>query len=118
VSREKLHDDIHTHRVVLKHTSAVIAALVLAFWGSIAGPEAAGFSSNARMRDPGSPVEEFSQQLQRVGTLTLQADDLTRSLASLCEIVVMKNRITPLFISVLDRPPGGANAGSATRARK
>jgi hypothetical protein len=57
------------------------------------------------MRDPGSPVEEFSQQLQRVGTLTLQANDLTRSLASLCEIVVMKNRITPLFISVLDRPP-------------
>jgi hypothetical protein len=64
------------------------------------------------MRDPGSPVEEFSQQLQRVGTLTLQADDLTRSLASLCEIVVMKNRITPYSSQSLTGPRG-ANAGSS-----
>ncbi len=40
-----------------------------------------------------------------VGTLKLRADDLARSLAPLCDVVVMKNRITTVTISVLEQPP-------------
>ncbi len=50
--------------IVLNRRSAVIAALVLVLWGSIARAEDLGFSSAAWTRDPGSPVEEFSQQLE------------------------------------------------------
>lgn len=42
---------------------------------------------------------------QRVGTLKLQADDLAGSLAPLCDVVVIKNRITTVTISLLERPP-------------
>jgi hypothetical protein len=42
---------------------------------------------------------------QRVGTLRLQADGISGSLAPLCNIVVQRNRITTVTISVLDRPP-------------
>ena len=42
---------------------------------------------------------------QPVGTLKLQADGFTGSLAPLCDIVVKRNRITTVTILVLERPP-------------
>jgi hypothetical protein len=65
-----------------------------------------------------APIKDGSAILrQRVGTLKLQADDLTGSLASLCDIVVMKDRITTVFISALDRPPRCQCRFSGTRSR-
>jgi hypothetical protein len=40
-----------------------------------------------------------------IGTLKLQADGGAGSLAPLCEIVVKRNRITTVTVSVLERPP-------------
>jgi hypothetical protein len=42
---------------------------------------------------------------QPTGTLKLQADGVAGSLAPLCDIVVKRNRITTVTISVLERPP-------------
>lgn len=42
---------------------------------------------------------------QPIGTLKLQADGLAGSLTPLCDIVVKRNRITTVTISVLERPP-------------
>ena len=42
---------------------------------------------------------------QHVGTLKLQAEGFPGSLAPLCDIVVKRNRITSVTVSVLDRPP-------------
>jgi hypothetical protein len=42
---------------------------------------------------------------QRVGTAKLQIDGGAGSLAALCDVVVKKNRITTVTVSVLDRPP-------------
>jgi len=65
-----------------------------------------------------APIKDRSAILRhRVGTLKLHADDLTGSLASLCDIVVMKNRITTVFISALDRPPRCQCRFSGTRPR-
>jgi prophage DNA circulation protein len=61
----------------LNRWSAVMAALALALWGSIARAEDAGFSSTAGARDPGSPVEEFSQQLE---DFQKTVPDLTKSI--------------------------------------
>ncbi len=53
-----------------------------------------------------APIKQGSTILQeRVGTLRLQADGLTGSLAPLCDIVVKRNRITTVTVSVLERPP-------------
>jgi hypothetical protein len=53
-----------------------------------------------------APIKQGSAILQeRVGTLRLQADGLAGSLAPLCDIVVKRNRITTVTISVLERPP-------------
>jgi len=53
-----------------------------------------------------SPIRKGSTILrQRVGTLKLQADSAGGSLTQLCEIVVKKNRITTVTVSVLERPP-------------
>jgi hypothetical protein len=53
-----------------------------------------------------APIREGSAILQeRVGTLRLQSDGLTGSLAPLCDIVVKRNRITTVTVSVLERPP-------------
>ena len=53
-----------------------------------------------------APIRKGSAILQqRVGTLRLQANDLAGSLAPLCDVVVMKNRVTTVMISVLERPP-------------
>jgi hypothetical protein len=64
-----------------------------------------------------APIRQGSAILQeRVGTLRLQADGLAGSLAPLCDIVVKRNRITTVTISVLERPPrcqcrfGGSDA--------
>jgi len=63
-----------------------------------------------------APIKEGSAVLQeRVGTLRLQSDGLAGSLAPLCDIVVKRNRITTVTVSVLERPPrcscrfGGSN---------
>ena len=56
---------------------------------------------------------------QPIGTLKLQADGLAGSLTPLCDIVVKRNRITTVTISVLERPPrclcryGGSDAAHA-----
>ena len=42
---------------------------------------------------------------QHVGTVTLQTDGLAGGLAPLCDIVVVKDRVTTVTVSVLDRPP-------------
>ena len=53
-----------------------------------------------------APIKQGSAILQeRVGTLRLQADGLAGALAPLCDIVVKRNRITTVTISVLERPP-------------
>jgi hypothetical protein len=50
-----------------------------------------------------APIKAGSAILrQRVGTLRLQADDLTGSLEPLCDIVVTKNRITTVMVSILE----------------
>ena len=53
-----------------------------------------------------APIKKGSAILrQPIGTLKLQADGAAGALAPLCEIVVKRNRITTVTISVLDRPP-------------
>lgn len=42
---------------------------------------------------------------QSTGTFKLQADGASGALAQLCEIVVARNRITTVTVSVLERPP-------------
>jgi hypothetical protein len=42
---------------------------------------------------------------QRVGTLRLAVDGGGGHLAVMCEVVVKKNRITTVTVSVLERPP-------------
>jgi hypothetical protein len=42
---------------------------------------------------------------QPVGTLKLQSDGFAGTMTDLCNIVVRKDRITSVTISVLDRPP-------------
>ena len=54
---------------------------------------------------------------QRVGTVKLATDGFGGPVA-LCEVVVKKNRITTVTISVLERPPRcqcRTNGGSASR---
>jgi hypothetical protein len=53
-----------------------------------------------------APIKQGSAILQqRVGTFRLQADGIAGSLAPLCDIVVKRNRITTVTISVLEHPP-------------
>jgi hypothetical protein len=53
-----------------------------------------------------SPIKQGSAILrERIGILKLQADGPAGSLAPLCDIVVAKNRITSVTVSVLERPP-------------
>jgi hypothetical protein len=52
------------------------------------------------------PIRKGSAILrQPVGTLKLQAGGSAGALAPLCDIVVQKNRITTVTVSVLERPP-------------
>jgi hypothetical protein len=66
-----------------------------------------------------APIKKGSAVLrQRVGTLKLQADGIAGSFAPLCDIVVRRNRITTVTVSVLERPPrcqcryGGSDAAA------
>ena len=53
-----------------------------------------------------APIKKGSAILrQPVGTLKLQADGFAGTLTPLCDIVVRKDRITTVTISVLERPP-------------
>jgi hypothetical protein len=53
-----------------------------------------------------APIRRGSAILrQPIGTLKLQTDGIAGSLAPLCEIVVKRNRITTVSVSILDRPP-------------
>jgi hypothetical protein len=53
-----------------------------------------------------APIKKGSAILrQPIGTLKLQADGIAGSLSPLCEIVVKRNRITTVTVSVLERPP-------------
>jgi hypothetical protein len=53
-----------------------------------------------------APIRRGSAILrQPIGTLKLQTDGIAGSLAPLCEIVVKRNRITTVTVSILDRPP-------------
>jgi hypothetical protein len=53
-----------------------------------------------------APIKKGSAILrQPIGTLKLQADGTAGSLAPLCQIVVKRNRITTVTVSVLERPP-------------
>ena len=53
-----------------------------------------------------APIKNGSAILrQSVGTLKLEADGFAGAMAPLCSIVVSKDRITTVTISVLERPP-------------
>jgi hypothetical protein len=64
-----------------------------------------------------APIKKGSAILrQPIGTLKLQTDGLAGSLAPRCEIVVKRNRITTVTVSVLDRPPRCQCRNSGTDA--
>jgi hypothetical protein len=53
-----------------------------------------------------APIKQGNTVLrQPVGTLKLQADGFAGTMTDLCNIVVRKDRITSVTISVLERPP-------------
>jgi hypothetical protein len=53
-----------------------------------------------------APIKNGSAVLrQSVGTLKLQADGSSGAMTPLCSIVIAKDRITTVTISVLERPP-------------
>jgi len=53
-----------------------------------------------------APIKKGNAILrQPVGTLKLQADGFAGKRTALCSIVVQKNRITTVTVSVLERPP-------------
>ncbi len=53
-----------------------------------------------------APIKKGSVVLSRpVGTLELETDGFAGTLTKLCSIVVKKDRITSVTISMLDRPP-------------
>ena len=67
-----------------------------------------------------APIRKGSAILrQPTGTLKLQGDGTAGALAQLCEIVVARNRITTVTVSVQERPPrcqcrnSGTDAGHA-----
>jgi hypothetical protein len=53
-----------------------------------------------------APIKKGNAILrERVGTLKLQGEGIAGSLTPLCDIVVKRNRITTVTVSVLERPP-------------
>jgi hypothetical protein len=53
-----------------------------------------------------APIRQGGALLQqRVGTLRLQAEAFGGDRAAICDIVVKRNRITIVTVSVLERPP-------------
>ncbi len=68
----------------------------------------APFAQTALYLDSGklAPIKKGSVVLSRpVGTIELETDGFAGTLTKLCRIVVAKDRITSVTISVLDRPP-------------
>jgi hypothetical protein len=64
-----------------------------------------------------APVRKGSAILrQPTGTLKLQTDSASGALAPLCEIVVARNRITTVTVSVAERPPRCQCRNSGTDA--
>jgi hypothetical protein len=68
-----------------------------------------------------APIKKGSAVLrQPVGIVKLQADSLGGQIAPICNVVVKKNRITTVTVSVLERPlrcqcrNGGKDAGPRT----
>lgn len=66
------------------------------------------------------PRDGIAVLRQGVGSRRLQAESGSGEMSVLCEIVVRKDRITTVTVSMLERPPrcqcarnGGANTGSA-----
>ena len=55
---------------------------------------------------------------RKVGTTKLQTEAAGGQLALLCNIVVKKNRITTITVSVAERPPRCQCANSAGKARR
>jgi hypothetical protein len=97
-------------------TSAlIVGAAVFAFWPPAGvgyveiktvpvGPltQAALYLDSRKL----DPIRQGSALLkQPVGTLKLQADGFGGARAPLCDIVVKKDRITTVTVSVLERPP-------------
>ena len=53
-----------------------------------------------------APIRQGSTLLrQPVGTLKLEADAYGGARAAICDVVVKRNRITTVTVSVLERPP-------------
>jgi len=64
-----------------------------------------------------APIKKGTAILrQPTGTLKLQVDGAAGSLALLCDIVVKRNRITTVTVSVLERPPRCQCRNSGTDA--
>ena len=64
-----------------------------------------------------APIRKGSAILrQPTGTFKLQADGASGALAQLCEIVIVRNRITTVTVSVLERPPRCQCRNSGTDA--
>jgi len=64
-----------------------------------------------------APIRKGSAILrQPTGTLKLQTDGASGALAQLCEIIVVRNRITTVTVSVLERPPRCQCRNSGTDA--
>jgi hypothetical protein len=64
-----------------------------------------------------APIRKGSAILrQPTGTLKLQAEGASGALAQLCDIVIQRNRITTVTVSVLERPPRCQCRNSGTDA--
>jgi hypothetical protein len=47
----------------------------------------------------------YAEDNTGIGTLKLQAETLSGERATICDIVVKRNRITTVTVSILERPP-------------
>jgi hypothetical protein len=64
-----------------------------------------------------APIRKGSAILrQPTGTLKLQAEGASGALAQLCDIVIQRNRITTVTVSILERPPRCQCRNSGTDA--
>ena len=65
------------------------------------------------------PIKKGNAVLrQRVGTRKLQVEAANGNLAPICELVVKKNRITTVTVTVVERPPRCQCGSSATTDRE
>ena len=106
------------HRLGLAVSVLIVGAAILAWRPAVdvgyveikmvpAAPDTqtALYLTRQQLLGPGAPIRKGSAILrQPIGTLKLQADGMAGALAPLCEIVVKRNRITTVTVSVLERP--------------